>query len=501
MSLDPGQIGAFFADNAAMWPEFLLAIFAIVIFLLGLGVKNGKVLGGISLVVIFASLILVWDMLGFLEPIGLDLGIFEDVPIRQELHGGALMVDAYSLLFKMVFLIVAGLVVISSMSYIKEDEPHKAEYYALLLFATVGMMLVATAGDLIVLFIGIELAGLSSYALVSFRKSNRKGSEASLKYYIIGSMSSAIMLFGISIIYGLSQTTNIYLLADNLPDSQPAIYLGVVFLATGFGFKLAAVPFHAWAPDTYEGAPAPITVFLASGSKKMGVAAIFKVFMVGLIVLKADIQLIFAILAVLTMTYGNMVALVQTDIKRMLAYSSIAQAGYILLALAVASERALAAGMFHVITHAFMKGGAFFCVSILTYNRVGRKIEDFRGLRKRAPFTAFALTVFLLSLAGIPPLGGFWSKVFLFASAVEPGGWMPWLALIGFLNSALSLYYYARVIKYMYVLPMEHRAKTLVEPKGLIIPVFICLFAIILTGLAPEAFLMMAMNAASLLGF
>jgi NADH-quinone oxidoreductase subunit N len=484
-----------------MWPEFLLAIFGIVIVFMGLSIKSTKALGGVSLFVIILSLVLVWDMLGFLELVGLNLGLYGDAPVNENLYDGALRVDPYSLFFKMVFLIVAGLVTIASMSYIKDNEPHKAEFFALLLFATIGMMLVATAGDLVVLYIGIELAGLSSYALVAFRKTNKKGAEAAVKYMIIGSVASAVMLYGISLIYGLTQTTDIYELPNHFKDDQPAVFIAVVFLAAGFGFKLAAVPFHAWAPDTYEGAPAPITVLLASGSKKMGVAALFKVFFVGLMVLKVDIQLVFAVLAILTMTVGNMVALVQKDIKRMLAYSSIAQAGYILIALAVGTERAAAAGMFHVLTHAFMKGGAFFCVAILTYNKLGRNIEDFRGLRKRAPFTALALTIFLLSLAGIPPLGGFWSKVYLFASAVEPGGWIVWLAVIGLLNSALSLYYYARVIKYMYVLPQEKKQKTLKEPAGLVAVIFLALFGTILTGLAPGTFLSFAATAASMLGF
>jgi NADH-quinone oxidoreductase subunit N len=445
------------------------------------------------------AFLLVWDMLGFFHMFGIDLGLYEQ-PVNVSLHDQSLVVDAYSLTFKAVFLIVTGLVTLSSIAYLRPDEPHQGEYYCLLLLATIGMMFVASAGDLIVLFIGIELAGLSSYALVAFRKSSRKSSEGALKYYIIGSLSSATLLYGISMIYGATGTTNIYLINEAIPDETPAMYIGLVFVTVGFGFKMAAVPFHAWAPDTYTGAPNPITAFLAAGSKKMGVAAAFKVFIVGLIALKSDFQTIFAVLAIITMTYGNLVALNQTNIKRMLAYSSIAQAGYILIAIVVASPFSIAAGVFHVITHAFMKGGAFICIGVLTWHRGTADIENFRGMRKRAPFTALALTIFLLSLAGIPPLGGFWSKVYLFASTIEAGEWLWWLALIGFLNSALSLYYYARVIKYMYVLPIEGKAKRLREPPLMVLAILIALFGILITGLLPEVFLQLAMNAAAALG-
>jgi NADH-quinone oxidoreductase subunit N len=356
------------------------------------------------------------------------------------------------------------------------------------------MMLVAMAVDLITLYVGLEVASLASFALVAYRKKDKRGAEASVKYLIIGGLSSALSLYGISLLYGITGTTNLAgintALASMSSGLGPASWMAIALLIAGFGFKVAIVPFHSWAPDVYEGAPTPISGLLAAGSKKMGMVLMFKVFLVGLIALKADWQALAAIIAILTMTVGNVVALQQTNMKRMLAYSSIAQAGYLIIAIAVATPFAVEGSIFHIITHAFMKGGAFMIVAALAYVALGENISDYKGLGRRAPLIALSMAIFLFALAGIPPLSGFWSKVILFSSAIDASqvagqGWMVWLAIAGILNSALSLYYYVRVIKYMFVDEGTTKDKLKI-PLSMCLAIGICVVATIVIGVWPD---------------
>jgi NADH-quinone oxidoreductase subunit N len=280
---------------------------------------------------------------------------------------------------------------------------------------------------------------------------------------------------------------------------DPIVILGIGMIIVGIGFKIAAVPFHMWAPDVYEGAPTTITALLAAGSKKMGVAAFFKLFLVALLAYKADWDVAIGIIAILTMTVGNLVAIQQTSVKRMLAYSSIAQAGYILIAIPVATDYALAGGILHVITHAAMKSGAFFVLVALATAGLGERLGDFSGLNKRSPFLAFSMAIFVLSLAGIPPLAGFTSKFVLFSGAIfgasDGQGWLVWLAVAGVLNSALSLFYYARIIKVMYMNDAPVKAKLMI-PKSVKIAIGAALIATIVIGIYPEPFIDAALNAA-----
>lgn len=415
--------------------------------------------------------------------------------------GGLLRLDAFAVAFKLVFLMVALYVTIASIRYV-QGERHLAEYYSLILLATLGMMIVASSLDLITLFVGLELASLSSYALVGFRKADKRGIEAATKYFIIGALSSAISLYGISLIYGITGSTmfeDIGVALTTVGGMDPAILLAIGLLIAGFGFKVAIVPFHMWAPDVYEGAPTTITSLLASSSKKMGFVALFKIFLIGLIAVKADWDVVVAVIAVLTMTVGNLVAISQTSIKRMLAYSSIAQAGYILIVLPIGTEYALAGGIFHIITHAFMKGGAFIIVAALSTVALGESLADYKGLGKRSPFLAFSMSVLLLSLAGIPPLAGFASKFWLFSSAVDAAivpeqSWALWLAVFGVINSAISLYYYVRVIKYMYV---ESGPKDPIRvPNSMLLAIAITVVATIVIGIFPSPILDLCREAA-----
>jgi len=481
-------------DYTALYPEIIVALFALALPAVNLLLKDNRFLAVVSLAGVGLSMLAV--LMFFVEGMG-----------PQAFDNGLLVLNDFSALFMLVFLAVAFVVILASIKFI-EGEKHAAEYYSLILLATVGMMLVASATDLFVLYIGIEITSLSSYALVAFRKKDIKGTEAATKYFIFGGISSAFTLFGISLIYGLTGTTSfeeIGALVGTLDAYKEMLWLALVMVIVGFGFKVAMVPFHSWAPDVYEGAPTTITAMLAAGSKKMGFVAMFKFFLIAMLAIKADWEIVVAVLAIVTMTVGNLAALNQTSIKRMLAYSSIAQAGYILIAVAVGTEYAVTGGIFHILTHAFMKGGAFIVVATLATVAIGEKISDYKGLAKRSNFMAFSMTVLLFSLAGIPPLAGFASKVVLFSSPImgTVGGseWMIWLAVAGIINSAISLYYYARVVKYMYVDELEEGAPSekLKLPKSMAAAVAICVVAIIGIGVFPEYFIQLCQDAAQAL--
>ena len=429
---------------------------------------------------------------------------FSSEPLSMQV-GTLLTLDTFSALFMLVFISVGIVIVLASPEFIRRDRNH-GEYYALVLLALTGMTVVSESNDLIALFVGLETAGISSFALSGFRKSENRSAEAATKYFIIGGFSSALTLFAISLIYGVAGTTNIEAIGQTLQGSMVAldgsrsvVLLAVVLFIAGLGFKIALVPFHMWAPDVYEGSPTPISGLLAAASKKMGFAALFKIFLLAVIVTKTDWQVAIAALAIISMTVGNLIAVSQTNIKRMLAYSSIAQAGYILIALPVGTQYALEGGLFHILTHAFMKSGAFMVVAAMGAVAIGEKLEDFRGLSKRSPFLSFSMAIFLLSLAGIPPLAGFSSKFVLFSSAVyasESGPtWLVWLAIAGVLNSALSLYYYARVIKYMYMDPGP--TDRIRVPPMIGISIAFALIMVVAIGLYPQAVIEICKNAAA----
>ena len=465
-------------EYGAIYPEIILILFAVAIPALHILIKSSRALAGISLVGILASAgAVVYYMLeGYPAIIG-------------DANTPLVVFDALAAVFSLVFLSVAFVVVLASARYVERDR-HLAEYFTLILMATAGMILVASAQDLLVIYVGIEIASMATYALVAFRKKDKRGSEAAVKYVIIGGMSSALSLYGISLLYGVTGTSNLIGINEVLAAQGVNLttLLSLALLIAGFGFKIAIAPFHMWAPDVYEGAPTPVTAFLAAGSKKMGLVVMFKVFLVGLIAIKADWDVVLGIVAILTMTIGNVVALSQTNMKRMLAYSSIAQAGYMLMAIPLATvvgDFAITGGIFHIITHAFMKSGAFIVVAALAYVAMGESIADYKGLGKRAPFLAFSMAIFLFALAGIPPLSGFMSKVVLLSASVqaaETTQWMLWLGVALVLNSALSLYYYVRVIKYMYVEKGESEAKIKV-PLTLTAAIAICLVATVALGL------------------
>jgi len=407
-----------------------------------------------------------------------------------------LVFDAYSYFFATVFLFVSFLVTLLSLKFMKEFE-RQGLYYALLLLSTIGMTIVASTLDLIILVVGWELASMSAYGLVAIRRDEAISIEAALKYFITSVIGSGIALFGISLLFGLTGSVNlqqIYLVTSNLSGTDMILgYFAVALIISGFGFKMAIVPFHAWIPDTYSGAPTPVTTFLAAASKKMGFAAVLRILIVALMPFYDFWSLLFAVLAIITMTYGNLVALTQKTMKRLMAYSSISHAGYILIGItAIVSLSAQAGVLLHIVMHALMKIVAFGAIMVVTYQLNTDKIDDYAGLRKKAPITSFLLTITLFSLMGVPPLGGFLSKYLLFLGAVE-AGWA-WLAILGVINSVISVFYYFNIIKKMYV---DEPSEAVItsnrkEPLSYVVVLLIATILIVAFGLYPDPWIILA---------
>ncbi|HVH29058.1 MAG TPA: NADH-quinone oxidoreductase subunit N [Vicinamibacterales bacterium] len=419
---------------------------------------------------------------------------------RVEVANGLIAVDRFALFFKMLFLIAAAITVLMSMRYLELEGAPAGEYYFLVLCATLGMMIMAGGIDLITIFIGLETMAISFYILAGFIKPNQRSNEAAVKYFLLGAFSLGILLYGMSIMYGLSGTTHLRAMAPVLAGqvSDPRLVLAVILVVAGVGFKIAAVPFHMWAPDVYEGAPTPITAFLSVGSKAASFAMLARIFLEGLPGSSADWRLLFWVLAIATMTVGNLAALTQTNIKRMLAYSSIAHAGYTLMGIVAGSTRGIAAMLIYLLIYAFMQLGAFAVIILLRRRDViGDELKDFSGLAFRQPFAAFAMLLFMLSLGGIPPTAGFMGKFWLFGAAIEAG--YVWLAVIGVLNSAISLYYYVRLVVFMY-LKKETIGSEPVASPALTFVLGAAVVATIVLGVYPRLLFEVAEASAATLG-
>ena len=383
-------------------------------------------------------------------------------------------VDPFAGFFKIVAIVSAILVIGAAMEFFR-DHPtaHEGDIYVLIVFMVLGLAAMAAAADLIVLFLAIEWVSLISFVLAGSLKADRKSSEAGVKYFFYGAAASAVMLYGFTYLYGAAGTTNIYQLAARLGTAQPGfLVVAVVLILAGFGFKISAVPFHQWTPDVYEGAPTPIVAFLSVASKAAGFAALLRVLYVALPP-GAWVGIV-AALAALSMSLGNLLALSQTNIKRMLAYSSIAHAGYMLIGVVAVSAApgvlgsGISALLFYLLGYVFTNVGAF-TVSIAVARASGSDaIAGFAGLSQRSPFAATAMGAFMLALTGIPPTALFWGKVFLFGAAIQTG--FLWLAIVGIVNSVVSLYYYVGVIRAMWQMPPAGAAEGLrdgaVEPLG-----------------------------------
>ena len=366
--------------------------------------------------------------------------------------------DAFGSLFAIAMLIVAIFTTVGSFSYMK-NKANPSIYFSLILLSAIGMVLVAYSTDLVMLFVAWELMSIPTYILVGFLKKDPISNEAAIKYFLFGALSSAIIIYGISLAYGVTGSTNIgeviqgFMVLD--ANMIPIALLAVGMFIAGFGFKMGLVPFHMWLPDTYEGAPPTIATLLAAGTKKAGFAAALRVVVMGSVALSLDWTLALGIIAVMTMTVGNIAAVMQKNLARMLAYSSIGHAGYILIGLSIApfSGIGLQGSLFHILNHAVMKGAAFIAVAGIVTALAITHVDKLKGLARRMPITSLGLVISLLALAGVPPLSGFWSKLMLFGAAIDAGTvvwWGPWLAVAGVLNSALSLAYYGWIIRKMY---------------------------------------------------
>ena len=400
--------------------------------------------------------------------------------------------DAFGSFFAIAMLIVSIITVVGSFNYMR-DRANPAVYFSLILLSTIGMVLIAFSTDLVMLFIGWELMSIPTYILAGFNKKNPISNEAAIKYFLFGALSSAIIIYGMSLAYGITGSTNIGEVIQGFAtleaDLLPIGLLAIGMLIAGFGFKMGLVPFHMWLPDTSEGSPPPITALLAAGTKKAGFAAALRIIFLGTVALNLDWTLALGVIAIMTMTIGNIAAIMQKNLARMLAYSSIGHAGYILIGISIApfSGLGLQASLFHILNHAVMKGAAFIAVAGIVTALAVTHLDKLKGLGRRMPITALGLVISLLALAGVPPLNGFWSKLMLFGAAIDAGSslwWAPWLAVAGVLNSALSLAYYGWIIRKMYF--EGETEKRIKEPASIIAVMIFSIIFMVTIGVYPE---------------
>ena len=418
-------------------PEIVLTFGALMLLVVDLILpKRDGVVFGVAIATLLATAAVVLSFAG----------------VNTTASAGLLAIDGFATFFKLIFILSAVMTVLMSWSYLRVEGVRAGEYCFLILCATLGMMFMASGVDLITLFIGLETMAIAFYILVGFLKPSQRSNEAAVKYFLLGAFSLGLLLYGMSLLYGATGTTSLDGIATALAGGERSLILSLalILIGAGMGFKIAAVPFHMWAPDVYEGAPTPVTAFLSVGSKAASFAMLLRIFFVGLPFLVSDWQTLFWVLAALTMTVGNIAAITQTNTKRMLAYSSIAHAGYVLVGVVSGTERGIAATLVYLWVYLFMQLGAFAIISMLRrQDVVGDELKDLSGLYVRKPFAAIAMLIFMLSLGGIPPTAGFMGKVWVFGAAIDQG--FIWLAVIGVVNSAISLYYYYRVIVFMWL--------------------------------------------------
>lgn len=475
---------------AALAPETIVTVTAFLVLTLDLTrmrratlADRAKFAGMVSILGLIAAIVPLW------------LQRHQDA---MSLLGGTLVVDPLAAGFKIV---IVGLTIVTALISIDYDiGRHVGEYFATMLFGAVGMMLLISAEELVMIFVALELTSICLYILTAFHKGALRSQEAAVKYFMFGAISSAFLLFGLSYIYGLTGLTNLRAMSHaggTLLATSPLYTTGLFLVIVGFGFKVAMVPFHLWAPDAYEGAPTPVTAYIATGSKVASFFVLTKLMLLGFAGLEGSAHwgrftsgwtMVLGVGAAASMVLGNCAAIVQKNLKRLLAYSSIAHAGYILVGLVAATKMGAASVLFYVIVYGLTNIGAFGVVAALSSRAGGDDVASFTGMSKRAPFLSLLMMIFMLSLAGVPPLGGFFGKFYLFAAAVQQDSQnfgLLWLVALGILMSAVSLYYYLIVLKYIYV---EKSADTsrIVTPKYLNFGLGLVALAVIFLGMFPE---------------
>ncbi|MEW2913302.1 NADH-quinone oxidoreductase subunit N [Leisingera sp. JC11] len=471
------------ASVLASGPEIIIILAACTVLMLSLLPRpNRRLLAGLSLL-----------MIGLAA--GMSFGL---VGTPQTVYSGMFAVDPFSTYFKMVLYLGTALTVLMSGGYLATEKAVKGEYYALLLCALAGAMIMVSGTDLVIIYVGLELQALSVYVLVGFLKTHGRSNEAALKYVILGAFSSGLLLFGLSLFYGLAGATQLQALQAALAPggtSSPLLVLATLFLVIGLLFKIGAVPFHMWVPDIYEGAPSPITGFMAAVGKAAAFAVVLRILMLDLVVLDPVWRSSVAVVAVLTMATGSLAALVQDNIKRMLAYSAVAHAGFLMLGLIAGGTGGLTSVMLYLLIYTFMTLGLFAVVILLNKGaELGEPISAFAGLaRSHAGLAAMAL-VFLFSLAGIPPTGGFFAKFYVLMALIEAGN--AELAVIAVLFSAVAAWFYLRIIMLMYMQEAEEPAKIRISPAMQLV-LLIALAGTLLTGVLPAWFLGAAQAAAA----
>jgi NADH-quinone oxidoreductase subunit N len=420
--------------------------------------------------------------------------------LDETISRGLLAIDGFATFFKVVVLLSAAITVLMSAPYLRVEGLKAGEYYFLILCATVGMMFMSSGLELITLFIGLETMAMSFYVLAGYLKPNPRSNEAAVKYFLLGAFSLGILLYGMSLLYGATGTTRLAGIAEALAgqETSAVLVLAVIMVGAGMGFKIAAVPFHMWAPDVYEGAPTPVTAFLSVGSKAASFAMLLRIFVEGLPALGDEWRTMFWVLAAITMTVGNIAALTQSNLKRMLAYSSIAHAGYLLIGVVVGTERGVAAMLVYLGVYLFMQLGAFAIVTAMRRSDIiGDELKDLNGLFKRSPAVGFAMLCFMLSLGGIPPTAGFMGKMWLFGAAIDAG--QSWLVVIAVVNSAISAYYYLRVVVFMWINEDEPAGSPITLGPAMAVALGIAVLGTLALGVYPQALFSEAQSAAATL--
>jgi NADH-quinone oxidoreductase subunit N len=426
---------------------------------------------------------------------------------------GMIRIDGFALLFKSIFLVAAALAIGISTRYLDIEGEQHGEYYALVLFATVGMMFLACGYDLITLYVALELMALTFYVLVAFTKREKKSNEAAMKYFLLGAFSSGVLLYGMSLLYGIAGSTNLGQIGHEIgqivgsikanPETsslRPMLLLGMIALAAGLFFKIAAVPFHMWAPDVYEGAPTSVTAFLSTGSKAASFALYARIFIEALGGMRADWAPLLGIVAAITIMVGNWAAVTQENSKRLLAYSSISNAGYLLLGLVAGNTYGYVGLVIYLLVYTLMNMGAFgVIISLRRRGIIGDNVDDMTGLGQKAPGLAAMMTVFMLSLGGLPVTGGFIGKYFLFGGLIQRGStdhknWYYWLATWAIINTVVSFYYYFRFIKVMYLGDRLADDRPLSLSPALQTALAVSLIGIIFVGVYPQPFVKVALQ-------
>ncbi|HVG31215.1 MAG TPA: NADH-quinone oxidoreductase subunit N [Pyrinomonadaceae bacterium] len=491
-------------------PEIILTVAACVALVMEVLLPNQKsrwvgyfALGGVLLAA--ASVVASWVTYGASFPLA---GFY-----------GMVKLDGFAVVFKLIFLLAAALTIAVSLRYLDVESEQRGEFYALVLFAATGMMFLASGYDLIVLFISLELMALTFYVLVSYTRRERRSNEAGMKYFLLGAFSSGVLLYGMSLLFGIAGSTNLgdigqsvnsILHAPGMDDAtpvplRPMLLLGMIAVACGLFFKISAVPFHMWAPDAYEGAPTPVTAFLSTGSKAASFALFARIFLEGLGGMRDEWAPLVGVVAAITIMVGNWAAVTQTNSKRLLAYSSVSNAGYLLLGIIAANRYGYVGLAVYLLVYTLMNIGAFgVIISLHRRGVVGEQVDDLKGLAQKDPVMAAAMAVFMLSLGGLPLTGGFIGKWFLFGGLLQRGkeegkNWYYWLALWAIINTVVSFYYYVRFIRVMYLDDRAADARPLSLSPALRVALGVAVFGIIAVGVYPQPFINLAQSIVSAL--